>query len=163
MNLQAITVAASLAALVVAVCAAASTLISAWQVRKTHRAAELSAMLDLSRRFDEVYKARNKLLHEDCDLSWDYFHDCNPSRGDKLNSDIWLTLRQYAGFMEFVAVLVKRRWLDSNILFKWMPMDREVWDKAQPLIDRMRPMLRDDLWCHWPELLNSYTRWDRRS
>ena len=162
MSTQTLAIAAGLATVAATLFAALSAAISAWQVRKSHRAMELSAMLDLSRRFDDVYSTRNALLSDSMDLSWDVFDTFHPTLADKLNSPTWQVLRKYAGFMEFTGVLVSSGSIDSGLLFRWMPVDEAVWMKAEPLIGEMRRIHRDDLWENWEGLIQKYRKWKAR-
>lgn len=139
--------------------AALSAGISAWQTRRVRHATELSVMLDLSRRFDDVYVVRNKLLHESMDLSWATFDSTYQTLSEKLNSETWLMLRSYAGFMEFVGILVQIKDIDAGFLFGWMPVDPVLWNKVKALVVEMRKVFRDDLWVNWESLVGEHQKW----
>jgi hypothetical protein len=152
-------IAAAVATVGATLFAAISAGISAWQAREARHAVELSVMLDLAARFNDVYSARNKLLADSTDLTWTSFDNTFPTLPQKINSDTWSVLREYAGFMEFVGVLVKRNKIDQSFLFDWMPMDSELWEKTREIADHMRPLLRPDLWIHWEQLVDAHREW----
>ena len=157
-----LTIAAALATVAATLFAAISAWVSATQARLAKDALELSAMLDLAGRFNAVYSVRNKLLDASTDLTWGAFHAAFPTLPQKLNSNTWSLLRDYAGFMEFVGVLVKRSKIDESFLFDWMPIDPELWKKAKEIVDNMRLLHRSDLWIHWERLVHSYEEWESK-
>ena len=115
---------------------------------------EIIICLELSKRYNEIYPLRNNLLRKD--LSWVAFNKKYKDLPSKLESEEWKDLRDVAGFFELVGTFVKRKYVSTDVVFDFMFIQPQLWEKVSGLVKNMRKEYLKDLWIHWEYLVAKY-------
>lgn len=132
-------------------------LLTYWNLKRSADQREVSTLLALQQRWNDIYATRNALRHLDLEtpamralLAQDKTEE--QSCKDILTSEVWLKIvRPVANFYEFVGLMVSDGHISAERLFVLVTVDDMSWSKARPFIERLGSYRRD-LYVYWDEL-----------
>jgi hypothetical protein len=127
---------------------------------------DVATLLIIQQRYSDVYQRRGQLKRDAGIATYKWFDDTYPSTAEKQASEFWKRFREWAGFCEFVGVLVKHGYIDSDLVFDMINIDVDLWKVYKPLIYELRG---DEKWNNkhmfenWEFLINEAIKWNTAS
>lgn len=120
------------------------------QIEASDRATEATLFVTINNEWKAVYPIYRKVLVEEVPMAEFEKYD-NLDRF--MNSDTWQLIRPIFAFYEFLGSCVEAGLIRQDLLFKLVNVNVKLWEKYQPLINKMREMGRyPDLYKRWQSL-----------
>jgi hypothetical protein len=120
-------------------------------LRQDVRGQKAQLFSDIVRYYNDIYVYRNQLLT--MDLTWSAFRGKYSDIPEILNSNEWRIVRQAGAFFEFLGILVKRKYLDSDMVFDMIYVNPNAWARVSETVYKIRQDYNADLWINWEYLV----------
>jgi membrane dipeptidase len=128
--------------------------------KQNERAQMAQTFLEISKQYNEVYHKRNYLLKTG--RLWSKSSESHLKYADLANTPEWRELREVAACFELVGVLVKKGYIDREILFDMVLVDPPatpksdeftLWDYVEIFLRKAREH-NPNQWVNWEYLVN---------
>jgi transcriptional regulator with XRE-family HTH domain len=120
----------------------------ALQLKGTHDSAIL---LEILRRSRENYPRRTKL--HGTKINWDDYDRKYPTVQEKISNDTWYDISDTGSFFEFMGTMVKYEYVNPDVLFDIVYIDKKLWYDNKDFTDNMRREYNEHLWEEWEYLI----------
>jgi len=97
---------------------------------------EVSILLEISKRFREIFPIRNKLMASD--ISWEQLIKKYGDFAGIKSSTEWQEFTEVAIFYDLIGMLIKQKYFDPELINELLSIKPGVWEKFENIIFEVR-------------------------
>jgi transcriptional regulator with XRE-family HTH domain len=127
------------------------------QPRGTH---DSGILLEILRRSRENYPIRTKL--HGTKINWGGYHRQYPTVQEKISNDTWYAISDTGSFFGFMGAMIKYEYVNPDVLFDIVYIDKELWYDNKDFTDHMRREYNEHLWEEWEYLITLADKRDNK-